>query len=656
MAIQQSAKVSVRNDTDGDADIILFHNNSATGTQRARWTVGSGKTTPPLEVLFRTGSGSELDFDYWSILFVVKNGKDAGCYINTGSLIYPDWKECNLGAADAGQSITFAVGASSFDIALSSLPCKDGMTRLAPPARAPVSHVFVVMLENHSFDNMLAMSGIPGIKAATPADCNIYVDPAGRTYTFCVQAGAPVSLSTDPGHEFPDVVEQLCGQGVTFPQGGPYPPIDNSGFAANYATSTSEAPYVPPPLSEVQDIMDCFKTPSQLQVLYTLATQFGVCDHWFSSIPGPTWPNRFFLHGASSSGFDDSPTNAQMGEWHLPGNGFDYVHGSIFQHLAKASIPHRFYSDFVPSSWLSAYSDDPGAGSRAGAVPQASALTGVSMSDFESLEDFASDLQKPYPYPYTFIEPHYGDITGGTYRGGSSQHPMDDVHGGEALLKAVFKAIHASPYWSSSVLIVLYDEHGGFYDCLPPPEATPPGDKPPFGYNRHGFDFSTLGVRVPALVISPLLRVGSVDSTVYDHSSVPKLLEDLWGLKPLTDRDSKANSPLSLLSLSRPREDRIELPEPMSPLHAAPRRPSSARRAEILAQPVPGSGNLAGALANLRKADAELSATYPELGPPSARGATIRTRGDVEVYAAEVLSKVRLVRARRRAARAGGGV
>lgn len=653
MSTQRSANVSITNNTDGNADIVLFHSNSSNGTQRGIWSVGPGETTTPMQVLFLTGFGTGGILDYWSVMLFVKDGSDAGLYINSGSLTDRYWKECQLQHADADQSITLSVSTGTFDVALHSGGCKDDMTRLTPAPAQPISHVFVVMLENRSFDTMFAMSGIPGITAATTWDSNSYTDPDGNTTTFNVQSGAPLSMPTDPGHEFLDVVEQLCGQSSSWTQGGPYPAIDNSGFAANYATSTSEDPHIPPTLEEVQDIMDCFNTQQQLQVIYTLAQQFSLCDRWHSSIPGPTWPNRFFLHGASSSGFDDSPSSSQMGGWEVPGGGFQYPNGSIFQRLDSASIPYRFYND-SSSTFHSLYSDDPSAGSVLGAVPQVSALSGVTVADVYSLDHFASDLQGPYPYPYTFIEPHYGDITGGTYAGGSSQHPMDDVYGGEHLLAAVFQAIQNSPYWNSSLLVILYDEHGGFYDSVLPPGAIAPGDNPDYGYNTHGFDFTTLGVRVPAVVVSPLVASGSVDSTIYDHSSVPKLLETLWSLAPLTQRDANASSPLGTLPQAAPRTDRVALPTPLPPLRAARVPLTTAQRSALLAQPVPESGNLVGALANLRKADAELSGgTPPELAAIAARQTTIRTRGDAEAYAVEVLSKVRLIQQQRRLAKLG---
>src|SRR6185369_1950921 len=111
--------------------------------------------------------------------------------------------------------------------------------------------------ENHSFDSIFAMSGIPGIKAATTADFNTY---DGNSYY--VTSGAPSSMPTDPPHEFPDVVNQLCGQDATYPSGGLYPAMNNSGFAYAYATSGDESTGTPSP-SQIGDIMACFATPSQ---------------------------------------------------------------------------------------------------------------------------------------------------------------------------------------------------------------------------------------------------------------------------------------------------------------------------------------------------------------------------------------------------------
>jgi phospholipase C len=636
MAIQQSAAVSITNNSGGNAWILLSHTNSSNGTQTASWQAAPGQAVGPLTVLFQTGWGSEFVYDYWSVLVHVQDGPTPGLYACAGSDLHPYQKECQLQSADAGKALTLSVSTTAFDVALDSGGCTDAMTRLTPAS--PITHVFVVMLENHSFDNVFAMSGIAGITAATTADCNAY-----RGTSYCVQSGAPLSMPTDPAHEFPDVVEQLSGAGATYPPGGPWPAIQNSGFASNYATSTTDGP--PPPASAIGDVMACFATPVQLPVMCQLATQFAICDQWFSSLPGPTWPNRFFVHGASSSGLDASPSTEQIAAWEV--SGFQYPNGSIYQALAAAGIPYRFYNDSGPGA-LSLYSDNPQDGSPAGAVPQVSSLSGVTLLDINSLSHFAADLQGVYPYPYTFVEPHYGDIVSGTYAGGSSQHPMDDVYGGEHLLAGVYAAIRSSPYWNTSLLIVTYDEHGGLYDSVAPGAAPAPGDDPGYGYNQFGFDFTQYGVRVPAVVVSPLIPAGTVDDLLHDHTSVLSTVEQLFGLSPLTQRDAAAIPVQGLLTLDAPRTDCPTTLSTSLPRAAAAAPAAVQARAARDAEPVPSSGNLVGALQNLKKAEIELSGkTPPELAAIQARFAGIRTRGDARAYVAGVMEKVAIARGQR---------
>ena len=510
----------------------------------------------------------------------------------------------------------------------------------------PLTHVFVVMLENRSFDSMFAMSGIKGITAATTKNSNSY---NGKTYP--VQKGAPLSLPTDPGHEFLDVVEQLGGEGAQWNPGGPYPQINNSGFVANYATTTSEDTGLPPE-QDWGDVMACFNTPTQLPVLYQLATEFALCDQWYSSLPGMTWPNRFFVHGASSSGMDSNPSNLQTAGWEL--TGFQYPNGSIYDALNKAVIPYRFYNDFK-DDWLDGYrlslfSDDPSKGSKLGAVPQVTSLKGVNILDIYSLGQFASDLKGDYPYPYTFIEPHYGNVVDNTYEGGSSQHPMDNVYGGEHLLKFVYEAIRNSPYWDNSLLIITYDEHGGLYDSVAPGPATPPGDNPPPGNTTFGFPFNLYGVRVPGILVSPLIPKGTVDHTLYDHTSVLKTVEELCGLKPLTKRDAAANSVLKTLSLKTPRTDCPTTLNVPTPGFMAARPPMTAeKRAELAARPLPDSGNLVNALRTLKKAEFELSGRTPaEIDAIHSNFNGIQTRGDAEEYVKSVWEKVRRAKEQRK--------
>jgi phospholipase C len=163
-------------------------------------------------------------------------------------------------------------------------------------AEGRITNVFVLMLENHSFDHVFAMSGIPGITVADLSDQNTYTPSGSTAPTTChVRDGAPSSMSTDPAHEFPDVLRQLCNvatcgsddDGADCYRGGAYPPVNLSGFAASYATSRSEGTGIPAP-DRVGDIMACFHTETQLPVIYQLARQYAICDGWFASMASRT--------------------------------------------------------------------------------------------------------------------------------------------------------------------------------------------------------------------------------------------------------------------------------------------------------------------------------------------------------------------------------
>ncbi len=482
-----------------------------------------------------------------------------------------------------------------------------------------ITNVFVLMLENHSFDNIFAMSGIPGIRAANVSDFNV---ANGKNYH--VRDGAPWSMPTDPGHEFEDVLEQLCGSVAAREyRGGAYPQVDNSGFASSYASSTTELTGLPDE-HQIGDIMACYDTRTQLPVIRQLACEFAICDQWFSSLPGPTWPNRFFVHGASSADWSDSPemkTEIPLYVFH----GFQYENGSIFDSMRAKGIRYRIYNDFH-----NRFSDDPSGFEFGGWIAQVAALKGISLADIRSLDHLSSDLEKAdyKDIAYTFIEPNYGksffapqpaqkgipakDLAGPTYKGGSAQHPEDDPSGGEGLIKAVYEAIRRSPLWDTSLLLILYDEHGGFYDSVRPGTAVPPGDQPPPDQtvlNKSGFDFGHYGARVPAVVVSPLIPKGAVDPTKYDHASVLATLERLLGLQPLTRRDACANDVLHLLTEKKPRTDcPLILASPAPARRPAPRSAEAAQAesAKFADQPLAKTGNTVGFLYILLKSELEL--------------------------------------------------
>ena len=505
-------------------------------------------------------------------------------------------------------------------------------------ADTKVEYVFVVMLENHSFDSVFAMSGIPGIMCAATANSNT---AGGETYH--VRDGAPMNLTTDPGHEFWDVYEQLTGTRVSQFPTDPYARINNSGFASNYAWTTTEGAI--PVAADIGDVMACFTTKTQLPVIYQLATQFAVCDHWFSSMPGPTWPNRFFVHGASSAGLDHSPTAEEILDWSTA-EGFAYPNGSVFDALTKAGMTWRLYNDTANSFAVPA-----AAGGGAGAMPQVASLKNIHAWNVHDLGDLAADLKNGYDYQYTFIEPNYGDVIGNTFKGGSSQHPMDDPTGGENLIAAVYDAVRNSPLWDKSLLIVTYDEHGGLYDSVPAPAAAPPNDNSPATLNQSGFKFDQLGLRVPAIVISPWIPAGTVVHDVFDHSSIHATLRTVFPtLAPLTDRDKAANNVRDLLSLSAPRDDcpvsisreayPIGPPTAIAPAAAiAPMAPAPN------SAPIPDKGSTRGTLGNLLKADLALATNDAEREAAIQRHASLATVGEARAYAASVMAKVAAAKA-----------
>lgn len=620
MASQASAQVFITNQTDGTALIQLYHQNSTNGVQSGAWIAGPGQKVGPMTVNFETGISVSGVLDYWWVRLSIQNGSTPGVYTNTGSAT-SIWKECQLQSKDSGKTLAFTVSTSTFKVGLESGACSDGMKKIGPYTK--INNVFVLMLENHSFDNMLAMSGIPGIVAATTADCNSYNNTA-----FPVLQGAPSGMPTDPGHEFSNVVTQLCGPGVTYAPGSEYPAIHNSGFAYDYAVGSGDEKTGLPNATQIGSIMACFDTAAQLPVLYQLATEFAVCDRWFSSLPGPTWPNRYFVHGASSNGLSDSPTSTQIATWETV-SGFTYPHGSIYDAMNAAKQPWRLYN--VHS------------GPVTGAFPQVTSIKGITLLNSNDFSHFAADLHSPYPYVYTFIEPNYGNVANNTYEGGSSQHPMDTVANGEALIQQTYQAIRNSPLWMSSLLIVIYDEHGGFYDSVAPGPAPAPDDGSSTSLNTTGFTFTQYGVRVPAVVISPLIPKGTVDHTIYDHSSVPATLERLLGMHPLTQRDAAANDVRHLLTLSSPRTD---CPATLSAPAAAAAQPAAMQAPPANAvEPVPAKGNLQGFLHIAAKTDFELSAGTPaDKAAIHARVQAIQTRGEAQAYLEEVMAKVRVLK------------
>jgi phospholipase C len=384
----------------------------------------------------------------------------------------------------------------------------------------PIEHVIVLMLENSSFDRMLG--ALPGIDGIVPSKLEENPDfppdrpPVERRTT------TERTMAHDPEHDLDNVINQI-NHGK------------NDGFVEDFAQHYPQSD--PDSRSEVMAYYD----RGALPVLHTLAESFAICDHWFSSLPGPTWPNRFFVHSGTSQGHTDMPEGIFHPNLHI----YDQV--TVYDRLEEQG-----------KTWAIYYGD----------FPQSIVMTHQERYPFHyhHMDRFYADVTGPadqFPQ-YTFIEP--------TYFGAeqNDQHPPSDIMRGEALIAQVYNAIRANAdLWNSSLLVVLYDEHGGFYDHVVPGPAVPPDG------NTKEFAFDTYGVRVPAILVSPWIEPAPLHD-VFDHTSLLKYVTDKWGLGPLGNRTAAANTFAErFLALNAPRDD----------------TPAMIAVPEIVANPVTGGTN-----------------------------------------------------------------
>jgi phospholipase C len=355
----------------------------------------------------------------------------------------------------------------------------------------PIEHVVVLMLENNSFDRMLGCmtAAYPGLEGVNPDMTRRPMNPdfPDANHLFPQLKDAAYSISADPGHELDDVLRQLHNGGT--------------GFVADFAQHAPKAPN-----ADKYEIMAYF-TLGALPALHTLAENFLVCDHWFSSVPGPTWPNRFFVHSGTSLGHVDMPNGFFHPAIHL------YDQATVYQRLGEARKSWRIYYGDVPQTLVM--------------VEQLKYA-----AHYKHLDTFVDDTSgaaSDYPN-YVFIEPYYFGAKQ------CDQHPPTDVRHGEALIAQVYNAIRGNEdLWRSTLFVLLYDEHGGFYDHVAPPDAVPPDQ------HTKQFGFDRLGVRVPAILVSPWVDQGILQ-TEFDHTSLLQYVTQKWGLGPLGDRTAKANS------------------------------------------------------------------------------------------------------------------
>jgi phospholipase C len=396
-----------------------------------------------------------------------------------------------------------------------------------------LKHIVVLMMENRSFDHMLG-----SLKADNPAIDGITNQLSNPDTTGALIKPQPLAefqsqLDPDPDHHFPAVDLQIFG-GNTSPGRVP----NMQGFVKSYFNQQRD-------VKHSQKIMYYFPK-EKLPVLTTLGLEFAVFNRWFASIPGPTICNRAFAHYGTSFGkVDLNPL---------------YINEpfkSIYSRLIGAT-PKRtakvYYYDTTSSTM------------------EVANLLQNQPELFGTFDQFVKDCEKGTLPDYSFIEPNYSDHdTNAGEEIANDQHPDHNVQAGELFIATVYQRIKENAaLWASTAILIVYDEHGGIYDHVPPPNCV--ADQFTASANATGtgaeFKFDRLGVRVPAVLISPWIPKGTVVDRVFDHASIPATVTKffLGDYSPRSPRETNADMFIeptdaavdpqrNLLSLSAVRND-----------------------------------------------------------------------------------------------------
>ena len=365
------------------------------------------------------------------------------------------------------------------------------------PELANIDHIIMVMMENHSFDNYFGM--LPWHVGARSGQVD--------GWPSLEADGRPTTTQTDPhGSTFrafpmPDACQPL---GVSQSWDSSHLSYDGGAMDGFLRQSSEEAVG--------------YWDETQLPFYYSLASQFPVCDRYFSSTLCQTYPNRVFLIAATAAGLISTDTPPPMV---TPPN------GHIFQVLDHYGIGWSSYYTNLPT---------PGLFYPSIVTSDASHFVGPHASPNLTAADFQVACQANALPPVVLVE--------SDYEFASEENPQD-IQAGQYFVDLVVQALLGSPAWSRSLLVFTYDEHGGYYDHVPPPVALSPGDgthpQVAQGQSTYGDDYTIYGVRVPAVIVSPYAKASFVSHTVYDHTSWLATIQRKWNLPALTFRDANAN-------------------------------------------------------------------------------------------------------------------
>ncbi len=349
-----------------------------------------------------------------------------------------------------------------------------------------IEHVLVLMMENHSYDNYLGMLGrAPGQQ------------PRGDGFTIGADGGP---TATNP---YADGSLQHAFHMPTTCQLPAKPSQEWQASHQQFNGGRNDGFVVSPS----GPVAMGYWTGEDLPFAYSLAQTFPLADRWFSSVLGQTYPNRRYLIAATSAGMVDDV----LAEVTVPA-----PNGTIFDRLDAFGISWKNYYSTLPTADV--YLLD----------AQANATHLV------NIQQFFTDAATGNLPGFAIIDPNFTT---------QSEENPQDILVGEAFAAQVVKAVLNSPAWPRTLLVWTYDEHGGYFDHVPP--IAPPGESSYDGFSRYGF-------RVPAVVVSPYARRGLVTHVVHDHTSVAAMLERKWNLPAMTYRDANAADLLDFLDLNAP--------------------------------------------------------------------------------------------------------
>jgi len=356
-------------------------------------------------------------------------------------------------------------------------------------AEIPFDRIIMVMLENRSFDHYFGT--MPGVDGI----------PAG--------ASNPRGDGTDVAAFHTD---EYCIEDVTHSWNGSHRQY-NGGLNDGFVTTNN------PGGERAMGYLD----ETDLPFYRDLYGRFAMSDHHFCSVLGPTWVNRFYYMSGTSFGriHNDPPPDERLTEepW------------IVFQQLDAAGIDWRVYQSDVPFVL--------------GGYPR---YSGRHLRQIKPLDQFYAALSDGSLPEVTYVDPSFFQGVDQT-----DEHPPADPQFGQAFIRELVQAVFASPLWPRIALVVTYDEHGGFYDHVPPPEACPPGDHPPdLAPGDQPGDYDRLGFRVPLVVVSPYARAGYVSDRVTDLTSVLRLVQARFLLPALTGRDANAWPLLDMFDFESP--------------------------------------------------------------------------------------------------------